>query len=162
MFLKNFIAWVNGNTAATLYTAFSGVNVSAGYIGGNITAYTNRVDGYYSNAVGCSYVDVGFGTTPVTKNDYKLNNSNAIDTPILTFLSNGYVLDNTYPYIRNLTTTYVNNTENDVTITEVGYAQKGNYASDSNRNVLMTRTVLDTPIVVPAGKQVAVTVSLEV
>ena len=160
MILKNFIRWTQSYEATP--KNFLGNNTSQANIGGNITGYINSVNSYYTNAASGSYVDVGFGNTPETADDYKLANSNAIDTPTLTFISNGYVTAGTCPYIRNLTTTYSNDTEDDVTITEVGYVQKAARANDGAYNCLLTRTVLDTPIVALAGKQVAVTVSLEI
>lgn len=159
MIVNNFMRWIlNSQT----YVNFTGTTTSQTNMGGNITSYSNNVNSYFSNGTSGSYVDVGFGNTPETENDYKLANSNAIDTPTLTFISNGYVASSTYPYIRNLTTTYANNTGNDVTITEVGYVQKGTGASSGTSNILFTRTVLDTPITVPAGSTVAVTITMEV
>lgn len=159
MILKNFMNWIQNNVS---YTSFAGGNVSQGSMGGNITGNANNVNCYYSTGVGGSYVDVGFGNTPATENDYKLANSNAVDTPTLTFISNGYVAAGTYPYIRNLTTTYSNDSANDVTITEIGYAQKSTAVNASGSNVLLVREVLDTPILVPAGKTVSVTITMEV
>lgn len=159
MILKNFLNWIQNNAS---YTNFAGGNIMQSYMGGNITSYSNNVNSHYSTAPVGSYVDVGFGNTPVTESDYKLANSNAVDTPTLTFISNGYVAQGTYPYIRNLTTTYSNDTGNDVTITEIGYAQKYDSANSSANNVLLVREVLDTPIVVPAGKTVSVTITMEI
>lgn len=159
MVLKNYMNWIQNNSG---YTNFAGGSVAQGSMGGNITANVNNVNCYYSTGSQGAYVDVGFGNTPATENDYKLANSNAVDTPTLTFISNGYVATGTYPYIRNLTTTYSNDTGNDVTITEIGYVQKSTAANASANNVLFVREVLDTPILVPAGKTVAVTITMEV
>lgn len=160
MILKNFIYWTQNNVGS--YRNFLGNTTTQGNVGGNITGYANAVNCYYTNNVSGSYVDVGFGNTSETADDYKLANSNAIDTPTLTFISNGYVTAGTYPYLRNLTTTYSNDTGNDVTITEIGYAQKSGQANNGAYNCLLTRTVLDTPIIVPAGKTVSVTITMEI
>jgi len=160
MILKNFIYWTQNNVGT--YKNFLGNDTTQANIGENITNYSNAVNCYYTNNLRGSYVDVGFGNTPETADDYKLANSNAIDTPKLTFISNGFVTAGTYPYIRNLTTTYSNDTENYVTITEVGYVQKAAQASNGGYNCLLTRTVLDTPIFVPAGKSVSVTITMEI
>ena len=162
MILSNFLSWLINNAS---WTSMAGTSISQTNGGGAVTANANNVNCYYTTTLSGSYVDVGFGNTAETASDYKLANSNAMDTPTLTFVSNGFVASGTYPYVRNLTTTYANNTGNDVTITEVGYVQKsGNTSSGSNPafDVLLTRTVLDTPITVAAGSTVAITVTLEV
>lgn len=158
MQLTNFLKWHFSNQS---FIGFGGTTVTQNNSGGNITAYANNASAFFSTSFVGSYIDVGFGNTPEDKDDYKLAVSNAVDSPVLTFISNGFVASATYPYIRNLTTTYANNSGSDITITEVGYAQKGGTANSTAHNVLLTRTVLDTPIIVPNGKQVAITISLE-
>lgn len=158
MQLTNFLKWHFTNQS---FVGFGGTSISQANVGGNITANANNASAFFSTSFVGSYVDVGFGNTPEDKDDYKLAVSNAVDSPVLTFISNGFVASATYPYIRNLTTTYANNSGSDITITEVGYAQKAGTANSTAHNVLLTRTVLDTPIVVPNGKQVAITISLE-
>jgi len=156
MLLTNFLKWTLNNQT---YTNLGGTNTGQGSMGGNISAYVNGGTAYYGVSAMGSYVDVGFGNTPEDPSDYKLANSNAIDTPTLTFISNGYAISGTYPYVRNLTTTYANNTANPVTITEVGYVQQS--TGTLNNSILMTRTVLDSAIIVPAGGTVAITITLE-
>lgn len=158
MQLTNYLKWHFSNQN---FTSFGGGSITQVNGGGNVTAYANNASSFFSNNTAGSYIDVGFGNTPEDKDDYKLAVSNAVDSPVLTFISNGFVASATYPYIRNLTTTYANNSGSDITITEVGYAQKANTANSTAHNVLLTRTVLDTPIIVPNGKQVAITISLE-
>lgn len=158
MLNENFLKWSTSNIAVT---NMNGTSSTTSQIGGNIISNVNNVNSYYSNATAGSYVDVGFGNTPETQSDYKLAISNAVDTPTLTFISNGFVAQGTYPYMRNLTTTYVNNSGNDVTITEIGYVQKTNTANAPTGNALLSREVLDTPILVPNGQQVSITISFE-
>lgn len=158
MQLTNYLKWHFSNQS---FVGFGGTTVTQNNGGGNVVANTNNASAFFSNNLAGSYVDVGFGNTPEDKDDYKLAVSNAVDSPVLTFVSNGFVASVTYPYIRNLTTTYANNSGSDVTITEVGYAQKAGTANSTAHNVLLTRTVLGTPIVVPNGKQVSITISLE-
>lgn len=163
MFTKNFLYWTSTNTLSTsIFKTFANTSQNAGNVGGLLTNYNHNTSSYYANATAGSYVDVGFGNTPPTSDDYKLEDSNACDTPTLTFISNGYPSINTYPYVRNVTTTYANNSGSDVTIKEIGLVSKSGTANSKQNNMLITRTVLDTPIVVPNGSQIAVTVSLEI
>jgi hypothetical protein len=157
MQLTNYLRWHFSNQS---FVGFDGTTVTQNNGGGTVVANTNNAAAFFSNSLAGSYIDVGFGNTPEDKDDYILAESNAVDSPVLTFVSNGFVASATYPYIRNLTTTYANNSESDVTITEVGYAQKSGTANSKAHNVLLTRTVLGKPIVVPKGKQVAITISL--
>lgn len=159
MLNENFLKWANFSSASLV--SMSGSSVSTSQIGGGLAGYVNNTNSYYSSNSAGSYVDVGFGNTPETQSDNKLAISNAIDSPTLTFISNGFVANGTYPYLRNLTTTYANNSGNDVTITEIGYVQKGGQASNAGYNALMSREVLDTPILVPSGQQVSITISFE-
>lgn len=159
MLNENFLKWAN--YSSTSLVSMSGANVSTSQMGGGIAGYVNNVSSYYSNNASGSYVDVGFGNTPESQSDNKLAISNAIDSPVLTFISNGFVANGTYPYLRNLTTTYANNSGNDVTITEIGYVQKGGQANNAGYNALMSREVLDIPILVPSGQQVSITISFE-
>lgn len=159
MLNENFLKWAS--FSSTSYVSMSGANVQTAQVGGSIVAAVNNVNAYYSNTASGSYVDVGFGNTPESQSDNKLAISNAVDSPTLTFISNGFVANGTYPYLRNLTTTYANNSGNDVTITEIGYVQKGGQASNAGYNALMSREVLDTPILVPSGQQVSITISFE-
>ena len=159
MLIENFLKWASFQSAS--YVSMSGANVYTSQAGGAITAASNDVNAYYTTATAGSYVDVGFGNTPESQSDNKLAISNAVDSPTLTFISNGFVVNGTYPYLRNLTTTYANNSGNDVTITEIGYVQKGGQANNAGYNVLMSREVLDTPILVPSGQQVSITISFE-
>lgn len=163
MYTINFLYWVNTATiSSAIFKNFANTNARGDAIGGLITNYSHNPSTYYTNTNSGVYVDIGFGDTPPTSNDYKLEDSNACDTPTLTFISNGYPSNYTYPYIRNVTTTYVNNSGSDVTVKEIGLVQKGSTANNNEQNVLITRNVLDTPIVVPNGSQVSFTVSLEI
>lgn len=159
MLNENFLKWAS--YTSTSYVSMSGANVQTAQAGGAITSQSNNVNAYYTTATGGCYVDVGFGNTPESQSDNKLAVSNAVDSPTLTFISNGFVAAGVYPYLRNLTTTYANNSGNDVTITEIGYVQKGGQANNAGYNVLMSREVLDTPILVPSGQQVSITISFE-
>lgn len=155
MILKNFIPW-----SQNLYlTVFSGGINGAVNLGGNITTMPNNSDTHYINATYGRYVDVGFSTTVPTIDDYKLADSNAIDTPTLTFINSNET--GIYPSIRTVTSLYRNDTNSDVIVTEIGIATKGNGANNSDINALLTRTVLSTPVTVHVGETMAFTESIE-
>lgn len=157
MVLENIIAWMSNNINPI---AFSGVAVSLNNIGNNIAGGALNANAYYSNSNTGMYVDIGFGNTAPASNDYKLADSNACDTPTLTFVSSAVA--RTYPDIRNVTTVYRNDTGSDVIVNEIGLVTKGSSSNNDAYNGLLSRTVLDTPITVAAGETKAFTIALEV
>ena len=108
----------------------------------NFTFTTNYV--YYTNTGNTNgwWIDIGFGDTAVDPDDYKLEDSNALDTVILDFVSG--TNDRPNGKLISLTGTFQNNTANDVTVKEVGLCMRSGVQT---RNVLVAREVLDTPIV---------------
>lgn len=152
MLLENFHKACQGN--------ISGVNFNGATNGSiSITSYPTN-GAWYENNVNGRYVDVGFGNTAVSKDDYKLANSNTIDNRMLTWLASQAV--NASPAISTVIATYRNDTATDITVTEIGLVLK-NSTSVSNpvNNFLIARKVLDTPIVVPSGVTMAFTYSIE-
>lgn len=104
----------------------------------------------------CNGIMLGTGTTPPTENDYNLEN------PILSgisFVAGSVVIapagDGSYVmYVDHVLT---NKTEEDITINEVGLFGEvcSRWSSNTNwgiRAVLLERTVLGEPFVIPAGK----------
>lgn len=103
-----------------------------------------------TSAAGLKYPSVvfGTGTTPATLSDYKLEStitsgisasasgsaSNTEDTGTLTFV---YTVNNT--------------SSESITIGEIGYRASVPDRSGHVYNVLIDRTVLDTPVTIPAG-----------
>jgi hypothetical protein len=157
MILENFIAW----TASTMTPkCFTGAVVGINNIGGNCASGSLNANAYYSNTTQGVYVDIGFGDTVPASSDYKLEDSNACDTPTLTFISTA--VSRGYPDIRNVTTVYRNDTGSAVIVKEVGIVGTGSQASNNTYNGLLSRTVLDNPITVNAGETMAFTVALEV
>lgn len=153
MLLENFHKACQGNIA--------GVNFSGLTNGGNISIVSYpTTGGWYDNTSYGRYVDVGFGNTSVTKDDYKLANSNTIDNRTLTWIASQ--LTNVTPSITTAITTYRNDTSTDVVVTELGIVIKNiNGATRPNNNYLLARKVLDTPITVPAGATMAFTYSID-
>ena len=121
----------------------------------SISTYPTYATHYTLNGQGW-YCDVGFDDTAESYEDYKLGDSNAYDTPTLTFVSGTTI--NTAPAIRVTITVYKNNTENAVVVKELGMVVKTtNTASNPACNALFARTVLEHPITVPAGAAMAFT-----
>ena len=120
-------------------------------------AMLNPVSSYYSTA---NYgVVFGSGTTPPTVNDYKLE-STISDT--LTFTKPSAVTLNETDDYWEMSATYGISTSSDKTISEVGVFVTYNGTTDISKSVMIDRTVLENPIVIPAGqsKQVTYTIRL--
>ena len=141
MLLNNFSIHANGG-------ATTGFDAST--TGTNATFVQTKGYAFYTTNVAGSYLDIGFGNTPVQKTDYKLDDSNLIDnSSVLTHLS-GMILT-TVPYIRTIVSVYQNNTEDTYTIKELGLCIKGAFASSLSRNAIIARTVLSEPVVMEPG-----------
>ena len=155
MVLENFINW----SASSVLKSFANADINTTRQGGNITTlYANS--SYYTNNLQGRYVDIGFGDTPETSTDYKLADSNAVDSPTLTWVVSSEA--RVYPSLRVVSSTYRNDTGSDVIVKEVGMVTHGSGVSDNSYNALLTRTVLDTPIIVAAGETKTFTISLDV
>ena len=157
MILENFIAWTASNLAPI---CFAGTAVSINNIGGNSAGSALNANAHYSNTNQGVFVDIGFGDTVPASSDYKLEDSNACDTPTLTFISTA--VSRGYPDIRNVTSVYRNDTGSAVIVKEVGVVGTGSQANNNQYNGLLSRTVLDNPITVNAGETMAFTVAIEV
>ena len=117
-----------------------------------------------SAAVG---VYVGSGTTSPTENDYTL------ETPITSGLSGTMrvqysdTLDNDGNPQLVQVLTLRNTSSSDITVSEVGWIAKGlcdasnNTASGSGKNLLFDRTVLNSPVTIPAGESAAITYTIK-
>lgn len=126
----------------------------------------------------CSFIDVGFDDTPEDLDDYKLADSNALKaTPVLTHVSgenNSFISGG--GTILDISSAYINNGASDVTVKEIGivfkptvnskitqnscYALK--YASWEVCNFLITRKVLDEPVVMHPGDSYRFTYKVKV
>ena len=93
-------------------------------------------------------VIIGSGNTPPTINDYKLENR--ITTPATASAEVSKTRDeNGYTITSLLTIT--NTHSEDITIAEIGLYSTGSNSSAEMNMVLFERTVLDTPVTIPAG-----------
>lgn len=102
---------------------------------------------------------LGTGSTAPTADDY------CLELPITTNLSCDSVSVSRTSLIKTYTATFTNSGSSDITVTEVGFIVYINYehtysSSFSADDFLMDRTVLETPITIPAGESRTVTYEL--
>jgi hypothetical protein len=101
---------------------------------------------------------LGTGTTAPTADDYRL------ESPITTNLSCDSVSVSRTSLIKTYTATFTNSGSSDITVTEVGFMIYifYNYSTttENSDHFLMDRTVLETPITIPAGESRTVTYEL--
>ena len=92
---------------------------------------------------------IGGGTTPVNERDYKLAKEISENIQFVSAKMIRKQTDNmvTHDFIK----TMKNNTETNITITEIGLVGGFSNGSGTTYNMLYTREVLEEPIVVPAG-----------
>ena len=148
MFLKNYYS--------VLGTAFFGKKMTIkGLNGGEGTLYYPDVSncapllGFFQNSVGIagsysSGVMFGTNSTPPTFEDYTINNTGVTVTGSIAKTVN--INDNgSVTAILNCTLT--NTGETEITISEVGLK----VSLTNTGSVLFERTVLDTPVTIPAG-----------
>lgn len=118
----------------------------------------NHISTSSSNSV--LYLKVGTGTIPPTINDFQLNyieDNISCDSTVI-----GNSANNTKTY----TATFSNPMHSDITITEIGlygkimYCNNGTTGETYYDDFLLDRTVLSTPITIPAGESKAITYEL--
>ena len=155
MLLNNFRLACNNATTICPTGATTDQTIS---ISQNNTTY-----GYYKSNTNGWYVDVGFGNTAENINDYKLDDDNinfSDNTTVLTHLGGACYAN--APSIRTVISSYRNDTENNITVTEIGMLGKtGGSTNYPRRNTLIARKVLATPVVITPGSTVAFTYSID-
>lgn len=163
-FKKILFGGIFGSTSTSYDTpSFGSINL-VNTSGSNVTIYQSEYNtsssGYrvnvFVNALnhlakegnyGFSTIKVGTGTTTPTQNDYNMQNEATGITCDAT--STGFTSNLTKTY----TATFSNSTASDINITELGL-----FVQDYNENnFLLDRTVLSTPITIPAGQSKAIT-----
>lgn len=142
---------------STKFVEPSGTEKIIRYRAGN-TGYHDTVVlyrfGAYSGSLTSSGVVFGNGTIPPTVNDYTLSGERVTGLSAASSLQRIDEGDGKVAIICNWLIT--NNNENAVTIGEVAYLESiGGYKPDSTStlsgNFMVDRTVLDTPVTIPAG-----------
>lgn len=107
---------------------------------------------------GRGYIVLGSGTTEPTPEDYRL------ESQITTNLSCDSVSVSRNTTVKTYTATFSNSGTSDITVTEIGYVSRFAWAYNTGDYIyddfLMDRTVLETPITIPAGESRTVTYEL--
>lgn len=156
MLLNNFIAtmYPNMKTTDTVGTirnnkTFDIITITT--IPGNL--YSERSQTPYFNPFGRG-IAFGSGTTPPQKTDYKLENH--ITTGLTYFGENTNKADGVVNWVQ----TVQNTSTAQITITEVGLFSKYSNSDDYN-SFLLTRTVLDTPVVLQPNEVKTFTITID-
>jgi hypothetical protein len=97
----------------------------------------------------------GSGTTPPQKTDYKLEN---YITTGLTYSGNN---TNITDGVANWVQTVQNTSTAQITITEVGLFSRDSYSGQNYTVFLLTRTVLDTPVVLQPNEVKTFTITID-
>lgn len=107
---------------------------------------------------GRGYIILGSGTTEPTPEDY------CLESQITENLSCDSVSVSRNTTIKTYTATFSNSGTSPMTVTEIGYVSRTSYAYNAGENsfdnFLMDRTVLDTPVTIPAGESRTITYTL--
>ena len=157
MLLNNFRAtlFVNIETTTTTGTTEVNTDISATRsfsLPSNLYSETSRGGRFAPFDRGIVF---GSGTTPPQKTDYKLENHIAGG---LTYSGNS---TNQAGGVANWVQTVQNTSTAQITITEVGLFSTNYYASGQEKNILLTRTVLDTPVVLQPNEVKTFTITID-
>lgn len=129
-------------------------NSCIGYLFGNTDTTNKNISGINGGLAAISYTswfEIGTGTTPAKRTDYKMEASidNSKYTAAFTKgYSKNFELENSYFQLQCLIT---NVSEEDLSFSEIGFIAKNssqNYAT----NFLIAREVFETPIVLAPGE----------
>lgn len=157
MFTRNYYIALGGqtNNASRPFVKTSGAveNLSSGSV--LLYSAATKIGTSYTNSSADIYVLFGDGTTPPTIDDYKLSGNIVKDFSASGSKQNA-VLDNTGASMTFLYT-ITNTGKAEITISEVALC-----SCSSPRGILYERTLLDVPVVIPAGGvgQVTYTISM--
>ena len=127
-------------------------------IDGNNVTIQNSGEYIYGALMSSLKLRVGSNTIPVTDMDYQFNNGNLNDLG-LTVLQTTGTNDNSSPsytqnYIAIFSRTFRNDTENDITVSEIGIIGQGDLESSTliaDRFILIARDVID-PVTIAPGE----------
>ncbi len=156
MLTKNFYALMRtalGKTSSTV-TSIENTTVTVSMNSTNWYGVFGNMNFYGEN--GYQYVRFGSGTTPATVNDYTLESQ--INSDITVTNPNKVTTEQTDSYI-SWTATFGVKASVEITISEIGLIAKA-YLSSGAVTTLVDRTVLDTPITIPAGQSKQITYTI--
>lgn len=157
MLLNNFIATMYPvmkitDTVGTIRNRQSFDDSSAYSISSDFYSDTGTYEVYVPFSRGIAF---GSGTTPPQKTDYKLEN---YITTGLTYSGNN---TNQTDGIANWVQTVQNTSTAQITITEVGLFSKNSHTGRDYTVFLLTRTVLDTPVVLQPNEVKTFTITID-
>lgn len=157
MLLNNFIATIYPkmnitDTAGTIRHKQSFVSSSVYSVSSDFYSDTGTVEIYVPFSRGIAF---GSGTTPPQKTDYKLEN---YITTGLTYSGNN---TNLTDGVANWVQTVQNTSTAQITITEVGLFSKNPDTGKNYTVFLLTRTVLDTPVVLQPNEVKTFTITID-
>lgn len=112
----------------------------------NILIYANST----ANADNYSGIFFGDGTTAPSKSDYNLSGNRvtgySVDQIVNTYSVEGDTLTS------SLKITLTNTSDSAITISEIAWFVLSRYANKSSCYVMLDRTLLETPVTIPAGQ----------
>ena len=132
--------------------------------GSEESANDSTLKSTFANATYGGSILLGTGTTTPTKNDYTLEQplESSIQVSVLsrsnTNIQSPAQVYSDVPSLLYVTALVTNESEADVTISEIGMTT--NLGSNYTTKTLLTRTVLDEPIVMESGKTYQITVAI--
>lgn len=157
MLLNNFIATIYPgmkitDTVGTIRNNPIFNTSDASSVPSDFYSDTGTVEVYVPFSRGIAF---GSGTTPLQKTDYKLEN---YITTGLTYSGNNTKLTDG---IANWVQTVQNTSTAQITITEVGLFSKNSHTGKDYTVFLLTRTVLDTPVVLQPNEVKTFTITID-
>ena len=161
MLTKNFYAYIRAdfsesNTAAT----FTKTDGSKSTVALSSDYPPFKVMNNWAKSITGTGVSFGTGTTPATASDYALENIlDSVKISVANSSAVSFSQGDTYDeYI--VTFGITNKTAAAITISEVGLTAAPYCDSSTNHYALVDRTVLDTPVTIPAGQSKQITYTI--
>ena len=156
MLTKNFYALMRAalGKISSEATGLDSTTITIPFSNSNWYGAFGLMSGYDAN--GEQYVRFGNGTTPATVNDYKLESQ--IDSGITVANPSAPTTEYTDNYI-SWTATFGVSASVETTISEIGLISRV-YRSSGVTTTLVDRTVLDTPVTIPAGQSKQITYTI--
>ena len=162
MLTKNFYSYIRSSfSGQETYATFTNTDgtIRTVFVATNYPPF--KVMNVWGKSTTSTGVSFGTGTTLASVSDYTLesrltDNQISVSTPSAVSFSRGDAYDE-----YSVTFGVTNKTANDITISEIGLtAMPYSPSGGSNVYTLVDRTVLDTPITIPAGQSKQITYTI--
>ena len=160
MLTKNFYSYIRAAFQETSVTfTLSDGTTNMTNLSNDIPPF-NAMNVWADGTTDIKGVSFGTGTTPATASDYSLESMlGSTQISVATPSSVSFSKVDTYEEY-SVTFGVTNKTSNDITISEVGLTAMPASAGGSMCYVLVDRTVLDTPVTIPAGQSKQITYTI--